>query len=57
MSTSWIDDDINYQQDDKGIIVQKGKKVIINKFIGNILKRGEGFRENKKKKDGFNMIS
>ena len=50
MSTSWIDDDINYQQDDKGIIVQKGKKVIINKFIGNILKRGEGFRENKKKK-------
>ena len=33
-STSWIDDDINYQQDDKRVIGQKGTKY--NNFIGSI---------------------
>ena len=38
-STSWIDDDINYQQDDKRVIGDKGTKDRINNFIGNIFKR------------------
>ena len=47
-STSWIDDDINYQQDDKRVIGQKGTKNNINNFIGNNFKRDRNFMENKK---------
>ena len=49
-STSWIDDNINYQQDDKRVIGQKGTKDNINNFIENIFKRDRNFRENQKDK-------
>ena len=45
--TSWIDDDVNYQQDDKRVIGLKSTKDSIDKFIGNIFKRDRNFRENK----------
>ena len=47
---------MNYQQDDKRVIGQKGTKDSINNFIGNIFKRDKNFRGNKKKIDGFKMI-
>ena len=47
-STSWIDEDIDYEMKDKTVISNKGTKNSINNFIGNIFKRDGNFRENKK---------
>ena len=45
-STSWIDYDINYQPDGKGVISTKGEKDSIKNFIGNIFIQDGNFREN-----------